>query len=47
VHRSEKPEQLMQKSLEAALDQFAQRVATHPDLMIEIQRLQAKGELPD
>jgi hypothetical protein len=43
----EKPETLMRRTLEDVLDRFAQHVATHPDLMIEIQRLQARGELPE
>ena len=45
--RREKPEQLLLKTMERTLAEFAKRVATNPDLMIEIQRLQARGELPD
>jgi hypothetical protein len=39
-------EPVVRRALDAALDAFAQHVATHPDLMIQIQDLQARGELP-
>jgi len=45
--RDEKRETLLHKSLDQLLGDFAQHVATHPDLMIEIQELQARRELPD
>jgi hypothetical protein len=45
--RRQKREELMRRALEDVLDAFAQRVAGHPDLMIEIQQLQARGELPE
>jgi hypothetical protein len=40
-------EGLLRSALEDVLGRFAEHVATHPDLMIEIQQLQARGELPE
>jgi hypothetical protein len=45
--RNTKPEVIIRRAFEEVLDGFAQHVATHPDLMIEIQELQARGELPE
>jgi hypothetical protein len=45
--RREKPEQVFRRALEDVLDGFAQHVATHPDLMIRVQEMQARGELPE
>jgi hypothetical protein len=45
--RRQERQELMRRALEDVLDAFAQHVADHPDLMIEIQRLQAGGELPE
>jgi hypothetical protein len=39
-------EQLMQLALQDAVERFARHVATHPDVMIEIQKLQERGKLP-
>jgi hypothetical protein len=47
ARRDVKPEQIFRRALEDVLDGFAQHVATHPDLMIRIQELQARGELPE
>jgi hypothetical protein len=45
--RNTKPDAVYRRAFQEALDGYARHVATHPDLMIEIQQLQARGELPE
>jgi hypothetical protein len=44
--RNTKREVIFRRAFEEVIDGFAQHVATHPDVMIKIQELQSKGELP-
>lgn len=45
--RGTKQDAIFKRAFQEALDGYARHVAGHPDLMIEIQRLQAQGELPE
>jgi len=45
--RNTKKEAVYRRAFQDVLDGYARHVAQHPDLMIEIQRLQAEGQLPD